>query len=91
MNQNQLASLRSLETMINLTHYSAFIGKKTKYGDKPHKHNPAWGWTKVYLAQNPTPSDIGEIVATFKALACDNEIAAAEFIVLNDRYIQQDF
>jgi hypothetical protein len=89
LSEKQINTLRSLEMMINLTHYSAFIGKRTKYGDSPHPNN-AWGYTAIYLKKNPTPFTLAEIVQHCEALGCDSEIAFAEFIVLNEKHIEQD-
>lgn len=89
LSEKQISMLRSLEKMINLTHYSAFIGRRTKYGDAPHP-NDAWGYTKIYLKKNPIPFSLAEIVKHCEGLGCESEIAFAEFIVLNDKHIEQD-
>ena len=87
--QPKIEVIRQLEKMINLTHYSAFIGRRTRYGDSPHPKD-AWGYTKLYLKKNGTPFSLDDIVRQCEKLGCENEIGFAEFIVLNDKHIQQE-
>lgn len=90
MSNKTIEAIRQLEVMINLTHYSAYIGRKTKYGDRPHQKD-VWGHTRKYLTSFPSEATFDEVKALFESVGCDSEIEAAQWIVVNDKHITQDF
>src|SRR5687768_10920915 len=88
-NKQQLAvtlnTVEQLSTMINLVDYAAYIGRRTKYGDKPHVE--PWGHTRKYLSTYSVPISLDEVIALFEGAACQNEVQAAEWVVLNDEHV----
>lgn len=81
----KLKTIGQLSEMINLVDFSAYIGRRTKYGDKPHSE--PWGYTRKYLATYPVPISLPNLIALFEGVGCHNEVQAAEWIVLNDKHI----
>jgi len=81
----KLEAIGRLSEMINLVDYAGYIGRRTKYGEKPHAD--AWGHTRKYLATYPVPISLDALVEQFKSVGCGTEVEAAEWIVLNDQHI----
>lgn len=80
-----LEAIRRLSEMINLVDFAGHIGRRTKYGDKPHAD--AWGYTRKYLATYSVPISLDAVMAQFESVGCHNEVQAAEWVVLNDKHI----
>jgi hypothetical protein len=80
-----LEAIGQLSEMINLVDFAGYIGRRTKYGDRPHA--AAWGHTRKYLDTYSVPISLDDVVVLFESVGCPNEVKAAEWVVLNDRYI----
>ena len=84
-NRATLEAIRQLSEMINLVDFAGYIGRRSKYGAKPHPD--AWGHTRMYLTTCSAPISLESLVEQFQSVGCENEVQAAEWIVLNDRLI----
>jgi hypothetical protein len=80
-----LNTIEQLSTMINLVDYAAYIGRRTKYGDKPLVE--PWGHTRKYLSSYSVPVNVEGVIALFEGVGCQNEVQAAEWVVLNDEHV----
>ncbi len=80
-----LEIIKQLSNMINLVDFAAYIGRRTRYGDKPHADT--WGHTRKYLTTYSVPISLESVISLFETAGCQNEVQAAEWVVLNDPHI----
>jgi hypothetical protein len=88
MTEEQLAMIRQLSIMIDLVEFQAFVGKKTRFGDKPGPE--PWYYTKRLLdtyPDDPAKPALSELVGHFESLGAKNEVEAAMFIGVNIKHV----
>ncbi len=77
-------ALQQLSTLTDLVLYQNWMGRKTRYGDKPGPE--AWHYTRQYASQHMPGSSADEIIDLFKQAGADNDIEAA-FHVANSLHL----
>jgi hypothetical protein len=83
----ELKVIEQLSEMIDLVEYQSVIGRKTRFGKRPHRTDPAWGYSKALFATYTEPRPVEEILLLFGRLGATNEIEVARFIGLNMKHI----
>lgn len=74
--------------MLDLVHYQSYIGRRTKFGDKPGPD--AWFYTRKLLSEHPddpTKPNLEDIVSLFHQLGVNDEVQAAMFIGINMKHV----
>lgn len=82
----ELETVRLLSDLIDLVEYQSVIGRKSRFGKKPHAKD-LWGYTKALFATYTEPRPFEEIVELFGRLGSTNEIQAARWVALHMKYI----
>ena len=77
--------IKQLSELCDLVGLQAYIGRKTRYGDKPGPE--AWYHTRRFLAEYAPGTATEDIAQLFDRVGVTNEVDAAMFIVLNDKHI----
>ncbi len=85
ISQEQLSIIKHISDMIDLVEYQMYIGRKTKYGDKPGPE--PWYHTQKLLETYPSKPSLEEVVNHFQELGVNNEVEAAMFIGINMKHI----
>ena len=75
--------IRQLSQMIDLVEFQAVIGRKSRFGRKPHKSDPEWGYTKEMLATYTVPIELEDVKRHFAEVGCYNEKQAAMWTAVN--------
>ena len=77
--------IEQLSAMIDLVEYQAYIGRKTKYGDKPGPE--PWYHTRKLLETYPNKPSLHDVIRMFEELGARSEVEAAMFIGVNMKHI----
>lgn len=84
--RSQAAQIRGqLSEMIDLVEYQDVIGRKTRYGKKPGPD--PWYHTRALLKTYQDAPPAEDVIGLFRLAGCEDEIAAAKWIVINDNSI----
>lgn len=75
--------IRQLSELIDLVEFQATVGRKSRFGKRPHKGDPDWGYTKEMLATYIIPIDLDRVKSLFAEVGCRNELEAAMWVAVN--------
>lgn len=78
-------AIRRLSEMVDLGYFYGYIGKRSRYGKKPHTQ--PWGYTSQLLRKWNIPIQVEEVATLFGELGCSTEVEAAEWCVLNEELL----
>jgi hypothetical protein len=82
----ELEAVQQLSELIDLVEYQSAIGRKSRFGKKPHATD-SWGYSKALFATYTEPRPFEEIVRLFARLGATNEIQAAKWVGLHMKHI----
>jgi hypothetical protein len=71
--------------MIDLVEYQTYIGRKTRFGDRPGPD--PWYHTRKLLATYAPKPNLDDIIQMFEKLGAKTEIEAAMFVGVNMTHI----
>jgi hypothetical protein len=66
-----------------------YVGKKSKYGDRPHKSDPKWGYTRQLIREWNIPIEVDGFISLWEQLGIADEISASEYCATHDTDIPQ--
>lgn len=80
-------ALEQLSARIDLVALMAQLGRRTKYGKKPHPTDP-WGYTRAFLATYAPETSVEELVPLFEELGgARNEVQVGSYLGLNVKWL----
>lgn len=79
-------AIEQLSSMLDLVEYQSVIGRKSKFGKRPHPKD-AWGYSKTLFATYTEARPTEEIIKLFRQLGATDELQAARWIGLRMKYI----
>ena len=87
-NEDQINEImKELSELTDLVVFQAHVGKRAKYGRKPHPTD-SWGYTKELLEKYGDSENLAEIVRLFAEVGAMDEVKSALWVASNIRRVK---
>lgn len=84
--EKTISIVRELSELTDLAAFMDYVGRKTKYGRKPHPSDP-WAYTREFLVKYKAEDQFDEVVRLFTDAGATSETQAALLVAANMKHV----